>query len=212
MEELRCPLCTSEGSLLHTHQGRLYYLCSGCASVCMHPSSMLTAGEEQRRYELHNNDVDDPRYQKFVSPLVNLAAETCSPEQTGLDFGCGPGPVAAKLLRDAGYDIQLFDPFFHNDKQALEKTYHYIICCEVIEHFHNPRASFSLLRSLLKPGGNLFCRTSLFTDTIDFPTWYYKNDETHTFFYSPESVHYIAREFNFSAVRILDDVMLHFSV
>ncbi len=210
--QLPCPLCESPGTLLHSQHERVYYRCSGCFSAFLHPSQRLSLSDEKRRYELHNNDVEDPRYQKFVSPLVELAAGRYGKQHIGLDFGSGQGPVITKLLRERGYDIHPYDPFFQDNIEVLDRTYDYIICCEVIEHFYHPRKSFSLLRSLLKPAGSLFCRTSLFTDDIDFTKWYYKNDETHTFFYNPRSIEWIAAYFGFTRADIIDNSIIEFSL
>ena len=37
----------------------------------MHPTYFTSIAEEKSRYQLHNNDVNDPRYQDFVMPIVN---------------------------------------------------------------------------------------------------------------------------------------------
>ncbi len=211
-EELPCPLCESASTLLYHNTQRTYYRCANCLSAFLHPSQRLSFAEEKRRYELHNNDVHDQRYQKFVTPLVERIVAKHAPEDQGLDFGAGTGPVISKLLKDQGYQISMYDPFFWDDHHALEKTYDYIVLCEVIEHFYHPRKSFSLLRSLLNPSGTLFCRTSLFTETVDFPTWYYKNDETHTFYYHPQSIRWIAEFFGFQRFTITDDTIIEFSL
>ena len=36
------------------------------------PLDYLSQEEEKERYKNHNNDVNDPRYQKFVSPIVEI--------------------------------------------------------------------------------------------------------------------------------------------
>jgi 2-polyprenyl-3-methyl-5-hydroxy-6-metoxy-1,4-benzoquinol methylase len=48
-------------------------------------------------------------------------------------------------LEDDGYKIKQFDPFFHNDIAVLRRSYDYIVCCEVIEHFHSPSKEFELI-------------------------------------------------------------------
>ena len=210
--QLNCPLCDSAGIHFHDHQERCYYRCSGCKSAFMHPDHHLSLEQERKRYELHNNDVHDPRYQQFVTPLVDLITESFTPDQQGLDFGAGTGPVIAKMLTDRGYQVALYDPFFHDHQHVLEQRYDYIICCEVMEHFYFPRKSFALLRSLLRDSGSLICRTSLFTDDVDFPSWHYKNDETHTFCYHPDAIAWIAHYFDFSRAVITDNTVIEFSL
>ena len=182
-------------------QDRKYYRCPQCAAVFLGPDGYISRAAEEQRYKEHNNNVDDPRYQKFVEPIVAGVEQRFRPGHTGLDFGAGTGPVIAKLLRDKGYTITLYDPFFCDDPKALEGKYDFIVCCEVMEHFHFPAKEFRLLRSLLNPGGILFCMTDQYSEKIDFSTWYYKNDPTHVFFYHPRTLEWIKSRFGFSALK-----------
>lgn len=207
MENLtQCPLCKKEGEFFLKHE---YLRCSHCDAIFKHPRLLPSIEEEKKRYTLHNNDVEDPKYQKFVSPLTDAICDHFAPQSLGLDFGCGSGPVISKVLSDNGYKILQYDPLFYNDKKALEKKYDYIVCCEVIEHFHNPNKEFALLRSLLKEGGKLYCKTHPFDESIDFASWYYKEDETHVFFYQENTFLWIKEHFGFSVVE-LDGRMITF--
>ncbi|MDR9415945.1 MAG: class I SAM-dependent methyltransferase [Gracilimonas sp.] len=161
-----------------------------------------TAEEEIHRYESHDNDVEDPRYQNFVSPLVKKIVERFNPNDLGLDFGSGTGPVITKMLEDQGYNLNVFDPFFDNHPDVLELKYDYIVSCEVIEHFHHPYEEFKQLRNMLKQNGALFLKTDPYTEDLDFHAWYYKSDETHVFFYHPETFKWIQQEFDFSSLEI----------
>jgi hypothetical protein len=152
---------------------------------------LLSSEDEFREYSIHKNDVNDPRYQEFVMPLVDLIISEQQPHTLGLDFGAGPGPVVAKLLQDKGYSINLYDPFFHPDRTPLSQKYDYIFCSEVIEHFNHPFEAFSQLASLLNESGTLYCKTSLLTDETNFASWHYKNDATHVFFYHAKTVAWI---------------------
>lgn len=163
----------------------------------MHPDFRLSPKSEKERYETHNNDINDEAYRKFASPLVKQVTGNYQPGSRGLDFGAGTGPVASAMLREQGYDMTLYDPFFHNDPASLVKSYDFIICCEVIEHFYNPATEFRLLRSLLDKKGKLICMTELLMSGTDFADWWYKNDETHVFFYTPESIAWIGARFSF---------------
>lgn len=148
-------------------------------------------------YKQHNNDVTDVRYQNFVSPIIAAVKNFYSTDSLGLDFGAGTGPVVSKILDDNGYTIKQYDPLFHNDTNVLKLKYDYIVCCEVIEHFHYPRKEFDLLKKLLKPKGHLYCMTHLYSREIDFSNWYYKNDNTHVFIYQPETLMKIKDIYNF---------------
>jgi len=167
----------------------------------MNPCNYLSLEQEKNRYQEHNNDVNDVRYQNFVKPIINAVTTDYRKSDYGLDFGCGTGPVITKLLQDVNYNITTFDPFFNNNPEVLKTTYNFITCCEVIEHFHNPLKEFRLLKSLLKPSGKLYCMTELYNDIINFEQWYYKNDDTHVIFYHFKTFAWIKEKLNFSRVR-----------
>ena len=202
MIQIICNLCNSKALLSNEINQQQYYKCTKCLSIFLHPAYYISIEAERKRYKEHNNDVEDPGYQKFVSPIVNRIKKSFNNQHTGLDFGSGPGPVITKLLRDDGYKIELYDPFFYNNPEKLTVQYDYIACCEVIEHFHNPEKEFRLLHSLLKPGGTLFCMTEVYSDNINFSKWYYKNDPTHVFFYHAEAFNWIKTNLNYSEVII----------
>ncbi len=198
MSQIECTLCNSKALLFEEIKQKKYYKCPECLSVLLHPAYYISNEEEKSRYEEHNNDVQDPNYQKFVSPIVTSIKQSFTPEHIGLDFGAGTGPVITKLLRDEGFNIDLYDPYFYNNPEKLTERYDYIACCEVIEHFHNPEKEFRLLRSLLKRGGVLFCMTEVYSEDIDFAKWYYNNDSTHVFFYHAQAFNWIKSNLNYS--------------
>lgn len=174
----------------------------------MDPACYVSREDEIYRYETHDNDVEDPRYQNFVSPLVEEVEKDYEPGSTGLDYGSGTGPVAAKLLREAGYNVVTFDPFFEPKPDAFQHSYDFIISSEVVEHFHHPAKEFRLLKSLLRPGGHLYCMTLRYSGDIDFEQWHYMNDETHVIFYREETADWIRSAFGFSVLRLEERIMI----
>jgi SAM-dependent methyltransferase len=206
-KKVSCILCNSESSLFARYREAEYHRCLNCRAVFMDPAFHPSAERERERYEKHNNDINDPGYREFVSPLVNMVIAGFSKEHRGLDFGAGTGPVAASLLRENGYSIELYDPFFHNDTAILTRKYDYIICIEVIEHFHDPAKEFGLMRSLLNTRGSLICMTHLYTDEIDFNSWRYKDDLTHVIFYHPESLEWINSTCHFTGFNVNDRII-----
>jgi hypothetical protein len=202
-----CPLCTAPAIFFAEHRCTNYYLCKVCAAVFMDPGQTLNKTAEKDRYLEHNNDVNDPRYQNFVQPIVKGVQDYFKPQHSGLDFGAGTGPVISKLLRDSGYQVAIYDPFFHDHSALLKKTYNYIVCCEVIEHFKEPAKEFKLLRSMLEPKGKLFCMTTIYHSQIDFNNWYYKDDPTHCFFYSKDSLKWIKEHYDFSELQITGNLI-----
>ncbi|MBN2764749.1 MAG: class I SAM-dependent methyltransferase [Paludibacteraceae bacterium] len=157
---------------------------------------------EKVRYQEHLNDVNDLRYQQFVNPIVEKVFTHFSKDHAGLDFGAGTAPVISKLLADKAYQIVQYDPFFHYAPQLLYGHYDYIVSCEVIEHFHAPAKEFQILKNMLKPGGKLICMTNIYKQSIDFKSWYYKDDPTHVFFYQQDTLAYIKERYGFSDLSI----------
>ena len=194
-----CPLCA--GKSLPYHE-KAFYVCSSCGGIFRNPETLLSPEAERIRYEKHNNNPDDAGYRHFVLPLVDAITSQVQQDSYGLDFGAGPGPVASVLLNERGYSTACYDPFFCNNQDLLTKKYDYVFCCEVIEHFYKPSAEFSRLFSLIRQGGSLFCMTHLYTGDIDFSSWYYKEDETHVFFYREQTIATITRLFGFSTYGI----------
>jgi len=206
---IKCPLCLNTSlNEFDNLEGIIYLQCVNCKSVFKHFENFPSLKAEKERYLLHNNDIASKGYQAFVQPIVQGILKSKPNSAVGLDFGAGTGPVIAEMLRGKGYNISLYDPFFHPEVAVLNITYDFIICCEVIEHFHAPNNEFALLRKLLKPGGSLFCMTHLLPEKESFRNWYYKNDPTHVIFYSAENIQWIKSNFNFSEVKIEDRLIV----
>jgi SAM-dependent methyltransferase len=199
---VKCPLCRSKGDVFYHFKERLYHQCSNCYGIFVNERLKTDSTTEKRRYQEHNNDVDDPKYRQFVSPITNAILQNFTPDDQGLDFGAGTGPVISKVLAENNYSILQYDPFFHHYPEILKNKYDYIACCEVIEHFYTPYKEFQLLRRLLKKDASLYCMTDLYDSSIDFHKWYYKNDLTHVFIYQQETIHWIQQEIGFSSVGI----------
>ncbi len=198
---MNCRLCDGVSREYHEYLGKLYLQCSTCRAIFLAPQFYIDPVLEQSRYLEHNNDVTDPRYQDFVSPITQGIKEHFPVTAKGLDYGCGTGPVAAVELQKSGYSVALYDPFFANNPKVLGDQYDFIICCEVMEHFHNPYVEFKRLRRLLLPNGRLYCKTAVFSEQTDFGSWYYKNDPTHVFFYTAASLEWIKDMIGFRSLK-----------
>ena len=205
-----CPLCGSHGTEFYKSKKSVYFQCTNCSGIFMDNKLRPDSEMEKLRYEEHINDVENEGYQKFVLPITSSVLREFSPTDKGLDFGAGTGPVISKILNDNNFSIVQYDPFFHNYPNLLNHKYDYIACCEVMEHFYQPKKEFELLLNLLQPNGKLFCMTDLYNETIDFRKWYYKNDQTHVFIYHQDSIDWIQKEIGFSDF-IIDGRLITFS-
>ncbi|MBT8295327.1 MAG: class I SAM-dependent methyltransferase [Gramella sp.] len=203
-----CSLCNCNTREFQKVKDREYVQCVSCKGILLSPRNFLSPQAEKFRYSLHNNDVNDPGYIHFVSPIVNQIRSDFDIKSQGLDFGCGTGPVITTELKKEGFQVDLYDPYFRPDKKVLQKSYDFIICCEVMEHFKDPLKEFTLLRSLLKDKGKLYCKTEVWDDALDFQNWHYKNDLTHVFFYNKDTLNWIRQYINFSEVEILKDFII----
>lgn len=206
---MQCKLCQNSATVFINIKGREYFECSGCHSILLNPKNFPCGDKEKQRYEEHENDVNDKGYQAFVLPIVESVLKDYGKNHKGLDFGSGTGPVITKLLRDAGYKIDIYDPFFADNKEKLQETYDYIVCCEVVEHFHHPRVEFNRLKSMLNPGGSLYLKTKIYHEAINFETWFYKDDPTHVFFYHKTALEYIGKQYRFSEMIIAKDMIIY---
>jgi len=201
-ETENCRLCNTPSPIFHIDEKRHYLKCPNCDGIFVSKQFLPDDVIEVNRYIKHNNDIHDPKYQKFVSPITNAIQNNFTENHQGLDFGSGPGPVITKILREQGYSIETYDPYFDYRPELLTTTYDYIVCCEVVEHFHQPYMEFQKLKSLLKPNGELFIMTDFYSDEIDFQNWYYKNDLTHIFFYQKPTFEWIKDRFGFSSIKL----------
>ena len=187
-----CSLCKNTWEDFYNNN---FLYCSTCQSISRKLEFFLSPEKEKERYEQHNNDIYDVRYQEFVSPIVQRIQNHHPISERGLDFWAWSGPVITYLLEKQWYEMYLYDPFFHKHPNILEKKYDFIIACEVVEHFHDPFKEFKSLYDLLQPGGKLYIMTDLYSPGVDFWKWYYKNDPTHVFFYSDETFHWIQQQY-----------------
>jgi SAM-dependent methyltransferase len=204
-----CPVCREPRALPFTRVGALdYWRCGACEARFLDPGQRLGPAQELAHYESHENSVDDPGYRRFLARLAEPLLERLAPGSRGLDYGCGPGPALAAMLREAGHAVALYDPFFHPDGAALDGLYDFISCTEVAEHFHDPAGEFDMLDALLAPGGWLGVMTSFQTSDESFAAWSYRRDPTHVVFYREATLRLVAARRGWSCEIPRKDVAL----
>lgn len=188
-----CRLCGAVvGPFLTGTDGHHYQRCPRCMITQLDARQLPLPAEEHAQYRLHQNDPADPGYRRFVAQLALPLCDRMTAAAEGLDYGCGPGSALAALLGEAGHRVTLYDPLFAPDPEALGRNYDFIACCEVAEHFHDPRAEFARLDRLLRPGGWLAVMTCFQDDDGAFAGWHYRRDPTHVVFYRAESFAWLA--------------------
>jgi hypothetical protein len=188
-----CCVCrATTARRFFTVETRLYWRCDVCEATFLDPANRPEPTAEHAHYLLHKNDPYDLRYRQFLSKLAVPLMERIGPGRHGLDYGCGPGPALAAMLREAGYQVDLFDPFFSPEPTALGRAYDFITCSEVAEHFHRPADEFDRLNTMLRRGGWLGVMTCFQTDDARFAAWHYRRDPTHVVFYREATLRHIA--------------------
>ncbi len=207
--ETHCPLCAGSAiSFFLRDRRRPYQRCATCSLVFVPPQYYLSRDAERAEYALHQNDIADPGYRAFLSRLLQPLVSRLAPGACGLDFGCGPGPALAHMLRESGFQVALYDRIFAPDRDALARSYAFICATEVVEHLHHPGRELDRLWSLLQPGGWLGIMTKLVLDRDAFAGWHYKNDPTHVCFFSAATWRWWAHRYDASLEIVGADVIL----
>lgn len=190
---LPCPVCETPDSRAFLEVGgRHYRRCERCHCTFLQTDQRPSAEAELAEYRRHHNDEQDPGYRRHLAQLGSPLLQRLAPARTGLDYGCGPGPALAGMLREAGHTVALYDPFFQPDAGVLAQHYDFITCTEVVEHFHHPADEFRRLNRLLRPGGWLGLMTRFQTDDTRFAQWHYRRDPTHVVFYREATLRWLA--------------------
>jgi hypothetical protein len=194
-----CPVCLNPATDSYLHlEGVHYFRCPSCRAIFADPQSLLAKKEEHARYLLHDNNPGDPGYRTFLEKLALPVNEYLFKPSKGLDYGCGPTPLLAHIMEEQGHGMTYYDPYFFPDTAPLSRTYDFITCSEAAEHFYRPAEEFERLAGMLLPGGILGVMTSLWDESIDFRTWYYRKDPTHVVFYHKKSFLTLAGHLGFS--------------
>lgn len=190
---MACRVC-AQGDLFPFQSvgGRDYWRCPLCEATLLDAAQLPDDTAERAEYARHENATGDAGYRRHLARLLDPLLPKLAPASRGLDYGCGPGPALAAMLREAGHDVALYDPFFHPDDAALQRDYDFVVCTEVVEHFHRPAAEFARLHALLRPGGWLGILTCFQTDDARFAGWHYRRDPTHVAFYREATFHCLA--------------------
>lgn len=210
-----CPLCFADAATL-LHKGsrgegsRDFLHCGLCDLVFVPRSQILDAESQKERYLHHNNDPDDQGYQDFLGRLYYQLKPHLKPKSRGLDYGAGPGPVLSAMMKQDGFDVYLYDIFFHPDRSVLDQKYDFITCTETAEHFSQPAQEFDRLYDLLRSPGWLGVMTGMLNDWADFPSWYYHGDPTHVNFYSRKTMQWIAEKYSWRLEFPIEHVALFY--
>ncbi len=192
-----CPLCQSSNSFLYASgEARTYIHCRCCDLVYVPMKYFISKEAEKEKYDNHQNSPQNQGYIDFLNKLLIPLRKNLLPNAIGLDFGSGPGPTLSVIMQELGYEMKIYDYFYHDDKKVFEKSYDFITITEVIEHLHNPIGEIKKLWNCLNPGGSLGIMTAFRPDLEIFKSWYYKRDLTHVRFFTKETFQWLSNELN----------------
>ena len=193
MPQLRepCPLCGGAVAFLSAAVDRWLYVCPQCDLWFVPAAQHWSVADEQARYRLHRNRLDDTGYVRFLQPVLDCVAAldfadgAHRPEV--LDYGCGPAPVLAELFRGAGFPAVGYDPAFAPNLEP-GRRFDVVVSTETVEHFRRPWDDWRALAARVRPGGAVVAMTELHDDVKDPSRWAYANDGTHIAFYSARTM------------------------
>jgi SAM-dependent methyltransferase len=204
-----CPVCAAPAPQRFISVEQLdYWRCDVCEARFLEPRQHPSRDVEYAHYLHHENHPDDPRYRRFLSKLAGPLLTRLPAGSRGLDYGCGPGPALAAMLREAGHDVALYDPFFHPNQEPLEWVNDFVTCTETVEHFHRPAEEFDRLAGLVRHGGGLAIMTRFQTDDGRFANWHYRKDPTHVVLYRGETMRHLAASRDWTCAIPVMDVAL----
>jgi len=203
---MKCNICENED--LHLievkNKARLkkYYRCKKCGFIFIDKAHILTPEDEGKRYEVHNNEISDPSYRSYFKKFINYIENVLDTKNTILDYGSGPQPVLADVMEKEGYKVDIYDKYFYNKKDYLDKMYDVIISTEVFEHIYKPIETLETLLSILKKNGKLILMTAVSPPTDEeFKKWWYIQDATHVVFYNEKTFDVISRKYNLDIIK-----------
>lgn len=202
-----CPLCptlsrtdghnlaltgSAAPSFYHQDKARTYWHCSTCDLVFVPRQYHLSLADQKAIYDQHQNDPTDPGYQRFLSRFTEALLPHLDDHASGLDYGCGPGPALAQLLRPKHCQLDLYDPIYYPNPEALTRHYDFVTATEVVEHFSDTGKALTHLWARVAPGGWLGIMTKRVSNPDAFKTWHYIRDPTHLSFFSDQTFQWLA--------------------
>ena len=190
--KITCRLCGST-NLEMIPLDKAYHHCRACDFIFMDECDLLEKNEERQRYLQHNNTIDNVGYVRMFQTFIDNALQPdYSSSNRILDYGSGPNPVFAQIMRMQGKIVDIYDPFFSPSTEFLHRQYEMITLTEVIEHIQHPIENLKPLKNCLNPNGLLAIMTRIHPGVDNFEKWWYRNDNTHISFYSLKTAQVLA--------------------
>ncbi|MEN8147732.1 MAG: class I SAM-dependent methyltransferase [Campylobacterota bacterium] len=185
------------------------YHCKACEFIFKDEEAVISLDKERKVYQQHNNTEENLGYVAMFQDFIDKTIIPYKDQiQTALDFGSGPNPVLAKILKRNGFETDHYDKFFSPEKVYEEKSYDLITSTEVMEHISDVQSVMTLFAQHLNTGGFLALMTQFHPDDQEaYLNWWYRRDPTHIVFFRPKSFALLAQQHGFT-LRYHDDKKL----
>ncbi len=191
---MKCQICNNETVLIKDIDEKEYVACKNCHIIQLKKEYHINKNLEKKQYDYHNNSFENKGYVQMFENFLDFFYKYLETTEYALDFGSGPNPVLAKILKNRGFEnVDYFDKFYQPKKVYEGKKYDLITSTEVFEHLTNPKNTLNLLKNHLKKDGILAVMTLFHSNKHnEFLKWWYKRDPTHITFYTPHSFEVLA--------------------
>jgi hypothetical protein len=202
MTEQRCIICKEKThAFYHPKTQVLFHECPSCEVIYKDQLHYPTRLQEKKTYDDHHNSTENIGYVNFLNNFIDSAVLPFKKQGRVLDFGSGPVPVLASLMRESGdFEVDIYDPHYANDF-IFEKHYDIITATEVIEHLKDPIETFKLLKTYLKDDGIISIMTLFHGKNREqFLDWFYIRDVTHLVFYTPKTMEVMAKSIGMNVI------------
>ncbi len=200
---LPCPICSQKTDSFDDERMQCdFYHCPSCEFIFKDPKAYVSRERERKQYDQHNNSFESPGYVKMFRDFIDQCVTPYESDiQSVLEFGSGPGPVLAQLLKEEGFEVDIYDKFFSPGPVYEGKHYDLITSTEVIEHIADPMEVMEFFHTHLNDSGYLALMTQFHENTTEsFLKWWYRIDPTHISFFRPKSFEVIAEKIGFKTL------------
>lgn len=177
-----------------------YYFCPTCHLIHKDDSYIVAPDAEEARYATHNNTIESEGYVNWLEKYIKAGVTPFIETGKMLDYGCGPGPVLAELLKRKGFDTEVYDLYFQKILPEKLNQFDLITCTEVIEHVADLNLLFDDFNGLIKPGGILSIMTQYHRGVEAICTWWYVRDETHIVFFNDLTFETLAKKYGYEVI------------
>ncbi len=182
---MKCTFCKNNTHLFD----KKYRYCPKCQMIKLQKRYYINPQKEKKQYDNHNNSFECKGYVEMFENFLDFFWNKLPNKKTALDFGSGPNPVLAQIVKNRGFlKVDYFDKFYQPEKIYKNNSYDLITSTEVFEHLDDPLEILKLFKSILNKDGIIAVMTLFHTNNEeDFKNWWYKRDPTHITFFTPHT-------------------------